>query len=188
MPEKTDRELVEIALKGEKNAFEALILRYQNGIINYIYRMILDMDEAMDLAQEVFIKAYFSLSTYNPTYSFSTWIYKIASNLTIDHLRKKKRKDFNTESLSLRNKEIEIADHSMSPVKNLDREMFYKKLENAINMLPEPLREFVILRDINELSYNEIAEIKNLPIGTVKNKIFRAREILRKLLEDENAP
>lgn len=184
MAEKTDRELVEIALRGEKNAFETLILRHQNGIINYIYRMILDMDEAMDLAQEVFIKAFFSLSTYNPRYSFSTWIYKIASNLTIDYLRKKKRKNFNTESLSQKNKEIEIPDHSMSPVKNFDREIFYKKLEDALNMLPESLREFIILRDINELSYNEIAEIKNIPLGTVKNKIFRAREILRKLLEE----
>lgn len=184
MAEKTDRELVEIALRGEKKAFETLILRHQNGIINYIYRMILDMDEAMDLAQEVFIKAFFSLSTYNPRYSFSTWLYKIASNLTIDYLRKKKRKNFNTESLSQRNKEIEIPDHSMGPVKNLDREIFYKKLEDALNMLPESLREFIILRDINELSYNEIAEIKNIPLGTVKNKIFRGREILRKLLEE----
>lgn len=188
MSGKSDRELVEIALKGEKKAFEALILRYQNGIINYIYRMILDMDEAMDLAQEVFIRAFFSLSTYNPIYSFSTWIYKIASNLTIDYLRKKRRKNFNTESLSLTNRETEIPDHRMSPVKSLDREMFYEKLENAINMLPESLREFIILRDINELSYNEIAEIKNLPLGTVKNKIFRGREILRKLLEEEDAP
>ncbi len=187
MFERSDRELVEMALKGEKKAFEALILRYQNGIINYIYRMILDMDDAMDLAQEVFIKAFFSLGTYNPAYSFSTWVYKIASNLTIDYLRKKKRKNFNTESLSLGNKEIEIPDHSMSPVKNLEREIFYKKLENALNMLPESLREFIILRDMNELSYNEIAEIKNLPLGTVKNKIFRGREILRKLLEDEDA-
>ncbi len=188
MFEKSDRELVEIALKGEKSAFEALIIRYQNGIINYIYRMILDKEEAMDLTQEVFIKAYFSLSTYNPRYSFSTWIYKIASNLTIDYLRKKKRKDYNTESLSQKSKEIEIPDQSMSPVKNLDREMFYNKLEKALNMLPESLREFIILRDINELTYNEIAEIKNLPLGTVKNKIFRGREILRKLMEDEDAP
>lgn len=184
MEGKTDRELVEIALKGEKKAFETLILRHQNGIINYIYRMILDMDEAMDLAQEVFIKAFFSINTYNPRYSFSTWIYKIASNLTIDYLRKKKRKNFYTESLSNKGKEIEVPDHTMTPVKNLDREMFYKKLENALNMLPESLREFIILRDINELSYNEIAEIKNIPLGTVKNKIFRGREILRKLLED----
>ncbi len=72
--EKSDKELVELALRGDKRAFEALILRYQNGIINYIYRMILDMDEAMDLAQEVFIKAYFSLNTYNFHYSFSTWV------------------------------------------------------------------------------------------------------------------
>ncbi len=184
MAEKSDRELVEIALKGEKEAFEALILRYQNGIINYIYRMILDMDEAMDLAQETFIKAYFSLSTYNFHYSFSTWIYKIASNLTIDYLRKKKRKNYNTESLSNRSKETDIPDQSMSPVKNLDREIFYNKFENALKMLPESLREFIILRDINELTYNEIADIKNLPLGTVKNKIFRGREILRKLLEE----
>lgn len=183
-----DRELVENALKGEKRAFEALVIRYQNGIINYIYRMILDMDEAMDLAQEVFIKAYFSLNTYNPRYSFSTWIYKIASNLTIDYLRRKKRKNFNTESLHPGNKEIDIPDHSMSPTRNFDRETFYKKLEDALSKLPDSLREFIILRDINELSYNEIAEIKNLPLGTVKNKIFRGREILRKLLEDEDAP
>lgn len=183
-----DRELVETALKGDKGAFEALVIRYQSGIINYIYRMILDMDEAMDLAQEVFIKAYFSLNTYNPRYSFSTWIYKIASNMTIDYLRKKKRKNLNTESLHNKSKELEIPDHSMSPVKNLDREIFYKKLEDALNQLPESLREFIILRDINELSYSEIAEIKNLPLGTVKNKIFRGREILRKLLEEEDAP
>lgn len=183
-----DRELVEIALRGDKKAFEALVIRYQHGIINYIHRMILDMDEAMDLAQEVFIKAYFSLSTYNPRYSFSTWIYKIASNLTIDYLRKKKRKNFNTESLHHGSKEIDIPDHSMSPAKNLERETFYKKLEDALSKLPDSLREFIILRDINELSYNEIAEIKNLPLGTVKNKIFRGREILRKLLEDEDAP
>ncbi len=185
--EKSDKFLVELALRDDKEAFEALILRYQNGIINYIYRMILDMDEAMDLAQEVFIKAYFSLNTYNPHYSFSTWIYKIASNLTIDFLRKKKRKGLNTESLSARERELEIPDQSMNPTVNLEKEMFYKKLEFALNMVPESLREFVILMDLNELSYNEISEIKNLPLGTVKNKIFRGREILRKFLEDEDA-
>ncbi|MGQ9618270.1 MAG: sigma-70 family RNA polymerase sigma factor [Candidatus Aminicenantia bacterium] len=182
--EKSDRELVESALKGDNSSFEALVIRYQNGIINYIYRMILDMDEALDLAQEVFIKAFFSLNTYNPHYSFSTWIYKIASNLAIDFLRKRKRKNFNTESLTDKEREIEIPDNSLSPVSNFEKQMFYKKLEITLNQLPESLREFVILRDLNELSYNEISEIKNIPIGTVKNKIFRAREILRKLLEE----
>ncbi len=75
----------------------------------------------------------------------------------------------------------------MEPTVSLEKEMFYKKLEFALNMVPESLREFVILRDLNELSYNEISEIKNLPLGTVKNKIFRGREILRKFLEDEDA-
>ncbi len=182
-----DKKLIEQILKGEKEAFEMIIRKYQKSIINYLTRMTSDYHQAIDLSQEVFVKAYFSLNNYDFRYKFSSWLFKIASNLCIDKWRKRKIKTISLDQ-SLkedRNFYIQVSNGKPSPIEKYERKQLIQKIERVINKLPLNLKELFILRYINELSYKEIAQIKNIPIGTVKNKIFRAKEKIKLLIEKE---
>ncbi|MCP2520682.1 sigma-70 family RNA polymerase sigma factor [Candidatus Aminicenantes bacterium AC-335-A11] len=184
---KDDKELIQKVLKGEKEAFEMLVKKYQTPIVNYLYRMTGNYNDAIDFSQEVFLKAYFSLNSYDFRYKFSAWLFKIASNLCIDKWRKKKIK---TVSLNQSLKEgenfyIQVANGKKTPAEEYEKKELARKIEKTINKLSLDLKELFILRHINELSYEEIAQIKNIPIGTVKNKVFRAKEKIKKLLEKE---
>lgn len=181
-----DKELVERTLKGEKEAFEMIIQKYQQPLLNYIGRTVGERQLALDFTQEVFIRTYSSLYSYKPEYKFSTWLFKIASNYIIDHWRKKK-----IDALSLDQQErdndlppLQVPDKELPIVKKLEFSELKERIEQALEKIPAPLREVFVWRHINEFSYEEMAEIKGLPVGTIKNRVFQARELIRKRLEE----
>jgi RNA polymerase sigma-70 factor (ECF subfamily) len=146
--------------------------------------MVGNYETALDLTQEVFIKVYSSLGRYNPEFKFSTWIYKIASNTAIDYLRKQSVTVSPLYMVSGDDEEFElpIPAKGPSPERALERTERSAQIEEAISKLPPRYRELIVLRHVSEFSYDEIAEVTGLPLGTVKNRIFRAREAMRKHL------
>ena len=188
----SDECLVESSLAGDRRAFERLVRRHQRPLVNHLYRHTGQRDLAVDLAQEVFLKVYLSLSSFDPKYRFTTWLYRIASNCAIDHLRKKQPR---TCSLDPDPQD----EHSDAPLRMLagneptPHEMFrvreiQGRLDRAVQKLPPDYRQLILLRHRQHCRYDEIARITRLPIGTVKNRIFRAREMLRHDLADVLVP
>lgn len=181
-----DGTLVRRALKGDRKAFEMIVLKYQQPLLNYLGRLTGEREQAQDFTQEVFLKVHASLSSFQPRFKFSTWLFKIASNFMIDFWRKKKiaavsldrtRDDGENPS------SLQVPDAGPPVAKKYELAQIRKRIEDALNRVPEELRELFVLRHINEFSYEEIAEIKNLPVGTVKNRVFQTKEMLRGLLE-----
>ncbi|GAB4363423.1 MAG: RNA polymerase sigma factor RpoE [Calditrichia bacterium] len=182
-----DRRLIQAALEGQEKAYETLLLKYRNLVYTIMVKMVRNPQEAEDLTQEAFMKAFNSLASFNDEFAFSTWLMKIATNNCIDFLRKRKLRTYSIhEPIQYKDEkiEIEIPDTTPTPEKSLLQEERKKMLEEAINQLPERYRYVILLRHKEEKSYEEIAEILNLPLGTVKAQIFRAREILNKKLKD----
>jgi RNA polymerase sigma-70 factor (ECF subfamily) len=175
-----DCELVTRAVEGREDSFEELVRRYQRPIAAYVYRMVGDYEAALDLTQEVFIKVYNSLSRYRSEFKFSTWIYKIAHNSAIDHLRR-----YSTREQSLLNefdgeqRELPVESRRISPEQEYAGKERRAEIEQVVQGLPGAYRELVLLRHSHDLSYDEIAEVTGLPLGTVKNRLFRAREVMR---------
>jgi RNA polymerase sigma-70 factor (ECF subfamily) len=186
MNEQNDKELVKRSLRGEKKAFEMLIRKYQQPLLNYIGRMVGERELALDFTQEVFVRAYASLRSFEPRYKFSTWLYKIASNLVIDHWRKKKIPTFSlSEPLNpdCDGLTMDIPDEGPSVVLKFELTELRQRIERALNQIPASLRELFVWRHVNGLSYEEMAEITDLPVGTVKNRVYQAKEMVRQLLE-----
>jgi RNA polymerase sigma-70 factor (ECF subfamily) len=175
-----DRDLVISASKGLEGGFEELVRRYQRPISAYVYRMVGDYESALDLTQEIFIKIYGSLSRYRPEFKFSTWIYKIAHNAAIDHLRRNTGRERSlisgTES---DNYDLPIESEGLSPEQQSEREERRVEIELVIRSLPTAYRELIVLRHSQDLTYEEIVEVTGLPLGTVKNRLFRARDMMR---------
>jgi RNA polymerase sigma-70 factor, ECF subfamily len=175
-----DRELVATAARGFEGSFEELVKRYQRPIAAYVYRMVGDYDSALDLTQEIFIKIYSSLSRYRPEFKFSTWIYKIAHNAAIDHLRRNAGRERSlsggTESDHY---DLPIECEGLSPEQQSEREERRGEIETVVRSLPTAYRELIVLRHSQDLTYEEIVEVTGLPLGTVKNRLFRAREMMR---------
>ncbi len=182
-----DKELVERTIKGEKEAFEMIIQKYQHPLLNYIGRTVGERELALDFTQEVFIRTYSSLHSYKPQYKFSTWLFKIASNFIIDYWRKKKIDAFSLDQKDRDNDlpPLQVSDEEPSIVKKLEFSELKERIEQALEKIPAPLREVFVWRHINEFSYEEMAEIKGLPVGTIKNRVFQARELIRKHLEEK---
>lgn len=176
-----DGELVQSTLAGRESGFEELVRRYQRPIAAYVYRMVGDYDAALDLTQDVFIKVYGSLSRYRSEFKFSTWIYKIAHNAAIDHLRRSAARDQAVTRDDDRS-ETRIESRRLTPEQESERNERRSEIEVVVQLLPPAYRELIVLRHSNDLSYDEIAEITGLPLGTVKNRLFRAREAMRDLL------
>ena len=180
-----DRVLVSRILEGDRDRFTELVKRYEKRIVNYVYRITHRYEEAHDLAQEIFVKVFVALDRYDPKYQFSTWLFRIAQNTAIDALRKKSivevpiAKPAGDED----NKDREFADTGVSPYRALKNKQLASAIDNAVRELPADYRELIQLRHFAELSYEEIASMKKLPLGTVKNKLFRARNILKETLE-----
>jgi RNA polymerase sigma-70 factor (ECF subfamily) len=175
-----DRELVATAAQGLEGSFEELVRRYQRPISAYVYRMVGDYDIALDLTQEIFIKIYASLARYRPEFKFSTWIYKIAHNAAIDHLRRNagRERSINggTESEP---QQLAIESKGLSPEQQSEREERRIEIEGVVRLLPTAYRELIVLRHSQDLTYEEIVDVTGLPLGTVKNRLFRAREMMR---------
>jgi RNA polymerase sigma-70 factor (ECF subfamily) len=185
---KDDRRHIAAALKGNQAAFKQLMKKYHDQIANLIYRIIHQREHVEDLTQEVFIKAFGSLKSFNDEYAFSTWLYKIATNSSIDFIRKRKLHTFSIDKPVVTGESeygYELPDTTYLPDKHLIQTQRTRLLEEAINNLPEKYRRVIILRHNEERDYNEIAKLLKLPIGTVKAHIFRARELLNKALRDK---
>jgi RNA polymerase sigma-70 factor (ECF subfamily) len=184
----SDEACVASAVRGDRAAFERLVRRHQRALVNHLYRQIGHQESARDLAQEVFLKVYLSLSSFDPTYRFKTWLYRIASNCAIDHLRKRHpstcslQPDGRDEAGAPR--AVALAGSEPTPHDFLRARELCVRLERAVHRLPADLRQLILLRHRQHCRYDEIARITDLPLGTVKNRIFRARELLREELAD----
>jgi len=175
-----DRELVATAVSGVEGSFEELVRRYQRPIAGYVYRMVGNYESALDLTQEIFIKVYSSLERYRAEFKFSTWIYKIAHNAAIDHLRRSATRE---QSLVVGTEgdqfELPVESSRLSPEQESERRERRGEIETVVRALPANYRELIVLRHSQDLSYEEIVEVTGLPLGTVKNRLFRAREMMR---------
>jgi RNA polymerase sigma-70 factor, ECF subfamily len=182
-----DRTLVARILGGDPDRFTELVSRYEKRVINYVYRITHRYEDAHDLAQDIFVKVYLALDRYDPKYQFSTWLFRIAQNSAIDALRKKSisevpltRPSGDDEGGTV---EREFADDGVSPYRALKNKQLSAAIDHAVEKLPADYRELIQLRHFAELSYEEIASMKKLPLGTVKNKLFRARNLLKDALD-----
>jgi RNA polymerase sigma-70 factor, ECF subfamily len=179
----SDAELVSLAIRGGESSFEELVRRYQRPIVSYVYRMLNDYDASLDVTQEVFIKVYNSLDRYSCDFKFSTWLYRIAHNAAIDHLR---RNSINAQSLETENGDgtyqLQIESPNPTPEQDRERSEWRAEIESVVKELPAAYRDLILLRHSRDMSYDEIAEVTGLPLGTVKNRLFRAREMMRGLL------
>jgi len=183
-----DQELVRQVLAGQTQAFEALILKYQQPLFNYLGRMVGERESALDLTQEVFLKAFAALHTYNPNYNFRTWIFRIASHLLIDQWRKKKIPQTSLEPPGDEEGASNfdpVDSRALSVTARFEMEELIRRVEKALQKIPVRLRELFLWRHVNGLSYAEIAEISGLPLGTVKNRVFQAKERIRAFLEEK---
>ncbi len=180
-----DRALVARILGGDRDRFTELVRRYEKRVVNYVYRITHRYEEAHDLAQDIFVKVYLALDRYDSKYQFSTWLFRIAQNAAIDVLRKKTISEvpLARPSEDEPQKEREFADPGVSPYRALKNKQLSAAIEKAVGNLPPDYRELIQLRHFAELSYEEIATMKKLPLGTVKNKLFRARNLLKEQLD-----
>lgn len=186
----TDRELVERAKKGDQGAFEQLVLDNQSRVYSLALRLVNDREEAADLSQEAFVRAWQGLQSFQGESSFATWIYRLTTNLCIDWLRRQKRREGVEPAVSLDDEEsgwAEPADRNSDPHLLLERSERGKALARGLDKLPDWQRRALVLRELSGLSYQEIAGELDIDLGTVKSRIARARLNLRKiLLEDGN--
>lgn len=182
-----DQKLIKLAREGDQKAFETLLKKYRNLVYHVMIKMVRNPQEAEDLSQEAFIKAFNALSSFNEEFAFSTWLMKIATNNCIDYLRKKKLRTYSIdEPIQYKEEQvqIELPDHNPTPEKTLLNEERRKLINDAIQSLPPRYRHVIVLRHQEEKSYEDIAEILKLPLGTVKARIFRAREMLNKKIKN----
>jgi RNA polymerase sigma-70 factor (ECF subfamily) len=184
-----DKELVAQALKGDESAFGELLERFRRPVFSLIYRMIGDREQAEDLAQESFVKAFNNLDSYNPSYRFSSWLFKIANNHAIDHLRRARLSTVSIHgsphaATAEREEETRIVLEAQdeSPEQEMLALELGGEIEQAISQLRPDYRTAVILRHVENRPYEEIAEIMDVPIGTVKTFLHRARAELRQAL------
>ncbi len=185
MTRETEMQIVRRVLDGHTNDFEALVLENQKRVYNLALKMTGNTEDAYDISQEAFIKAYKALSSFRGESSFGVWIYRLTSNLCIDFLRREKKRK--TSSLVYINnsddeQEMEIPDLSSEPEAIYEKTELRQTINEGLKSLPEDHRQVLILREISGLSYAEISETLQLEIGTVKSRIFRARSNLVKYL------
>ena len=184
--------IVQRVLEGDTNAFEELVLEYEKKVYNVALRMLNNSEDAADMTQEAFIKAYNSLSGFRGDSKFSVWLTRIVSNLCLDFMRSRNRRP--TVSLSMEDEDgedvqLDIADTSQSPEQLLERSLTRESVRRGLQSLPEDYREILLLREIQGLSYDEIAAALDIEVGTVKSRIFRGRKKLCDyLIKDGNIP
>jgi RNA polymerase sigma-70 factor (ECF subfamily) len=187
MPQKeTDRQLVERVQRGDKRAYDVLVLKYQHKIVGLVSRYLRDQDEVQDVTQEAFIKAYRALPRFRGDSAFYTWLYRIAINTAKNHLVSRSRRPPSTD-LDIDEGEFQENSGLLGDIQNPENNLASDQLEavvyKAIDDLAEDLKVAVTLREFEGLSYEEIAEIMECPVGTVRSRIFRAREAIEKKID-----
>jgi RNA polymerase sigma factor (sigma-70 family) len=183
-----DRALVKQALEGNEAAYKALVNKYSKALTMHVQRLVRKPEEVDDLVQESFIKAFSALDSYSIEYAFSTWLYKIATNHAIDYLRKRKLKTYSIDKPRDTKEgavEFELPDATYRPDRHIVADQRRQLIQDAIDALPEKYHKVIVMRHQQEKSYEEIARELDLPLGTVKAHIFRARELLNKFLRDK---
>jgi len=177
---------VALALDGDERAFGTLVRRYQRRLTAFLGQLVGDIELARELSQEAFIRAWSALDRFDPRYRFSTWLFRIAHNLGIDQLRRRRlqtvslyRRDSNGEEV-----EVAVVDTHKDPLGHCENSELARTIRDAIEGLRPEYRELVLLRHFGGLSYQDIADFKDMPLGTVKNKLFRAHSVLRKALRE----
>lgn len=188
MTREQETAIVRKVLGGDANAFETLVLEYEKNVYNIALRMTGNSEDAADMTQEAFIKAYNSLQSFRGDSKFSVWLYRIVSNVCLDFLRSRNRRP--TVSLSVEDDDgedaqLDVADESQSPELLLDRKLTRESVRRGLDSLPPDYRQILLLREIQGLSYDEIAQALGLEVGTVKSRIFRARKRLCTFLIDD---
>ena len=186
-----DEDLMAQFQAGTVEAYDLLVERYKDPLTTYIYRFLGDRKECEDLLQETFLRVYRNRHSYRRIAKFSTWLYTIAGNLARSEYRKRKRRRlYSIQSVNRDEEEyeVEIPDETFSPDRHTESTIQDRYIQEALRMIPEEFREVVVLRDVQQLAYEEIAEITGLPMGTVKSRINRGRTKLQVLLRDIYAP
>lgn len=182
----TDQILVERVQAGDKSAFDLLVKRYQHKVIGLIGRYVQDQAEALDVAQEAFIKAYRALDSFRGESAFYTWLYRIATNTAKNYLVTRSRRppgtDIDIDDVLQAESESELREIE-TPENNLYRDELFSVMASTLEALPEELRVALTLRELEGMSYEEIAEVMDCPIGTVRSRIFRARDAIDKELK-----
>jgi RNA polymerase sigma-70 factor (ECF subfamily) len=184
--EQSDLELVRRAQKNERGAFDLLVLKYQHKVIKLVARLLRDPTEAEDVAQEAFVKAYRALGSFRGDSAFYTWLYRIAVNTARNSIASRQRRplDYEVElSESEQNNVAARLKHDDTPEATALSEEIRQTVNEAIGQLPEDLRTAIVLREIEGLSYEEIATAMDCPVGTVRSRIFRAREAIDRALK-----
>ncbi len=186
MAGESDQQLVERVQAGDKQAFNLLVLKYQHKIAGLVSRFIHDADEVQDVTQEAFIKAYKALANFRGDSQFYTWLYRIAINTAKNYLVARKRRppgsDVDVADAMHFDDAVLLKDNA-TPERNIMTEQLQEVVNSSIKELPEDLRSALTLREFDGLSYEEIADVMNCPVGTVRSRIFRAREAIDKEIQ-----
>ncbi|MFA6470875.1 MAG: sigma-70 family RNA polymerase sigma factor [Candidatus Latescibacterota bacterium] len=179
-----DKDLLFDLVNGDMDAFDVIVMRYKNRLINFVYRFVKDFDVAEDIVQETFLRVFRKRRDYKAIANFSTWIFTIAGNLAKSELRRRKRWKFlSIDATTEDEKTFEIPDPGMKPDRVTAVRILDEHVQNSINLLQSKYKEALILRDIEGMSYQQIAEIVGVPVGTVKSRVNRARIKLQKKLK-----
>ena len=178
----TDEQLIAQFQRGDLQAFDVLVQRYKDQLLNYVFRFVGNRVDAEDIVQETFLRVYKNKHYYKEIAKFSTWVYTIAGNLAKTELRRRKRRKlFSVSNFVNEERDFDIPDTNRNPEQRVDGVIKDEIIQKAIDKLPAKFKEVIILRDIQEFAYEEISEILNIPLGTVKSRVNRGR---LKLQED----
>lgn len=182
-----EKQLITKAQKGDKDAFAALVKAHEKRVFSIAFRLVRNHEDALDLSQEAFLNAWRGIGTFRSEASFATWISRLTSNICIDFIRKRVRRQEIETAMSLEMEEgsLDLPDTRYDPQEHLAKDELYHTLEEGLAMLPQGQRQALVLREWGGLSYDEIALAMQTDLGTVKSRISRARSSLRKLLTQE---
>ncbi|MFQ5864903.1 MAG: RNA polymerase sigma factor [bacterium] len=180
----SDEELIERFQRGDLYAFDLIVKRYKDQLLNFVFRFVGNQEEAEDIVQDTFLRVYRKRKAYKRIAKFSTWIYTIAGNLARTELRRRKRRKlFSVTDMGYEDRDYEISDEGHTPESQVDGIIQEEIIQKEINDLSPKFREVIILRDVQELSYEEISKIIKVPIGTVKSRVNRGRLKLQNRLK-----
>ncbi len=183
----SDKELLSNVINGQFDSFDVLVDRYKNRLLNFVFRFVKDYDVAEDIVQETFLRVFRKRRDYKAIANFSTWIFTIAGNLAKSELRRRKRWKFlSLDSFSDNEKSFELPDTGMGPDRVTAVRLLDEQVQKAIDSLHDKYKEALILRDVEGMSYKQIAEIMSIPVGTVKSRVNRARLKLQKKLKEHS--